>query len=70
MADLAASMAVRLIDEKRLPFTSTSNEEKFKLDAQRFARGDAKRALRESGYYKTHELGPFEDDERAAPKKI
>lgn len=70
VADLAASMAVRLIDEKRLPFTSTSNEEKFKLDAQRFARADAKRALRESGYYKTHELGPIEDDERAAPRKI
>jgi hypothetical protein len=63
-------MAVRMIDEKNLPFTSNANEEKFKLDAQRHARGDAKRALRESGYYKTHELGPFESDERAAPKKL
>lgn len=70
VADLAASMAIKLVDEKRLPFTSTSNEEKFKLDAQRFARADAKRALRESGYYKHHELGPFEDEERAAPRKI
>ena len=63
-------MALRMIDEKRLPFTSTANEEKFKLDAQRHARADAKRALRESGYYKAHELGPFESDERAAPRKI
>jgi hypothetical protein len=59
-----------MIDEKTLPFTSKSNEEKFKLDAQRHARGDAKRALRDSGFYAEHELMPMEVDERAAPRVV
>lgn len=51
VGDHAASMAVRMMDEKRLSFTSESAEKKFKHDTQHYARVHAKEALRQSGFY-------------------
>jgi hypothetical protein len=47
---------------------SESAESKFKANAQVAATRDAKRALRESGYYETHELDMIDDDEKHGHK--
>ncbi|KAK1927865.1 hypothetical protein DB88DRAFT_53088 [Papiliotrema laurentii] len=65
---LAQGSAVRLIEEKNLPFASESQKQKFKANAQLAATRDAKRALRESGYYETHELDAIDEDEKHGHK--
>lgn len=58
----------RLIEEKSLPFTSQSQKQKFKAEAQVAATRDAKRALRESGLYEGAELDPVDEDEKHGHK--
>jgi hypothetical protein len=68
-----------MVDERGLPFgksfgvdklevsltvASDANATKFKTEAQAYAVRDAKRALRESGYFEQHELDPIEEDEK------
>ena len=47
---------------------SESQKQKFKANAQVAATRDAKRALRESGYYETHELDAIDEDEKHGHK--
>lgn len=56
------------MDEKNLPFSSDSQRQKFKANAQVAATRDAKRALRESGYYEPAELDPVDADEKEGHK--
>ena len=56
------------MEEKRLPFASVSQETKFKANAQVAATKDAKRALRESGYYEPAELDVIDMDEKHGHK--
>ncbi|WWC87972.1 uncharacterized protein L201_002874 [Kwoniella dendrophila CBS 6074] len=65
---LAEGRVVKLVEEKRLPFTSESEKVKFIKTAQKHAAADAKRAVRESGIYGAHELEPLDSDEKIAAK--
>lgn len=51
-----------------MPFTSESQKQKFKAEAQVAATRDAKRALRESGLYEGTELDPVDEDEKHGHK--
>ncbi|WWC60502.1 uncharacterized protein I303_103075 [Kwoniella dejecticola CBS 10117] len=65
---LAEGRVVKLVEEKRLPFTSESEKVKFIKSAQKHAAADAKRAVRESGLYANHELDPLDSDEKLAAR--
>ncbi|WVQ65111.1 uncharacterized protein L199_003283 [Kwoniella botswanensis] len=65
---LAEGRVVKLVEEKRLPFTSETEKVKFIKQAQKHAAADAKRAVRESGLYSQHELEPLDADEKIAAK--
>ncbi|WRT65864.1 uncharacterized protein IL334_002815 [Kwoniella shivajii] len=65
---LAEGRVVKLVEEKRLPFTSEKEKVKFISTAQKHAAADAKRAVRESGLYSDHELEPLDSEERIAAK--
>ena len=56
------------MEDKRLPFASASQETKFKANAQIAAVRDAKRALRESGFYEPVELDVMDMDEKHGQK--
>jgi len=68
IAGLAVGSTSRLMDEKNLPFTSESQKQKFKAEVQVAATRDAKRALRESGFYEASELDPVNADEKHGHK--
>ncbi|KAI9634542.1 uncharacterized protein MKK02DRAFT_38071 [Dioszegia hungarica] len=63
IAGLASGYASRMVEEKGLPFSSTSEKTRFIADAQREAIRDSKRALRESGLYEERELEKIDKDE-------
>ncbi|WVQ85496.1 hypothetical protein IAT38_007661 [Cryptococcus sp. DSM 104549] len=65
---LAMGYVVKLVEEKKLPFTSDKDKAKFIAAAQQDAVRDAKRAVRESGLYEAHELESIEADEKHGAK--
>ncbi|KAL7423646.1 hypothetical protein Q5752_001227 [Cryptotrichosporon argae] len=70
IAGLASGYAVKLIEEKGLPFSSQSDKEAFVARAQQQAARDAKRGLRESGHYSDTELEPIEEDEKTGHQAL
>ncbi|OWZ54759.1 hypothetical protein C356_01687 [Cryptococcus neoformans c45] len=70
IAGLATGYVVKLVDEKKLPFTSEKDKAKFISAAQVDAVRDAKRAIRESGLYNAHELEAVDRDEKHASQII
>ncbi|WWD18099.1 hypothetical protein CI109_102547 [Kwoniella shandongensis] len=61
---LATGYVIKLVEEKKLPFTSEKDKTKFITLAQKDATADAKRAVRESGLYEPAELEGIDDDEK------
>ncbi|WVR05670.1 hypothetical protein IAU60_002692 [Kwoniella sp. DSM 27419] len=61
---LAEGRVVKLVEEKRLPFTSEKDKTRFIGLAQKDAKRDAKRALRDSGFFETHGLERVDSDEK------
>ncbi|KAK8865722.1 hypothetical protein IAR55_000868 [Kwoniella newhampshirensis] len=61
---LATGYVVKLVEEKKLPFTSEKDKIRFIAEAQKDATRDAKRAVRESGLYEPAELEAVDDDEK------
>ncbi|ODO07497.1 hypothetical protein L198_01076 [Cryptococcus wingfieldii CBS 7118] len=70
IAGLAAGYVVKLVEERKLPFTSEKDKAKFIANAQIDATRDAKRAVRESGLYEHHELEAIDKDEKHALKVL
>ncbi|ORY20512.1 hypothetical protein BCR39DRAFT_83783 [Naematelia encephala] len=68
IAGIATGYAVKLIEEKNLPFSSEVSKKKFKAEAQLYAARDSKRALRESSFYGGSELDPIDNDEKYGNK--
>ncbi|RSH92692.1 hypothetical protein EHS25_008137 [Saitozyma podzolica] len=79
---LAAAQVIKLVDERKIPFTqsrsnllttreeSEKDKKKFIGAVQAQAKCDAKRALRESGFYESRELEAPEADELAGHKAV
>nr|ODN93302.1 hypothetical protein L203_00573 [Cryptococcus depauperatus CBS 7841]ODO02326.1 hypothetical protein L204_01059 [Cryptococcus depauperatus CBS 7855] len=68
ISGIAAGYVVRLVEERKLPFTSEKDKAKFVALAQADAARDAKRAVRESGMYEAHELESIEREEKHGSK--
>ncbi|GFZ43280.1 hypothetical protein JCM24511_00999 [Saitozyma sp. JCM 24511] len=67
---LAAAQVIKLVDERKIPFKSEKDKKKFIGAAQAQAKCDAKRALRESGFYESKELEAPDADELAGHKAV
>ena len=84
IAGLAGGFAVKMVEEKGLPFSacffrpmhhgkrltpaSNKDKEKFKVNASKYAQADSQRALRESGLYNDSELEPITEHEKHGHK--
>ena len=53
-----------------LTLASDADATKFKTEAQAHAARDAKRALRESGYFEQNELDAIEEDEKVGHQVV